>query len=512
MATDIQALAQIDYTARDFVGYQAALFDYATRVFPEWTARSPGDFGVMFVEQMAYLGDIMSFYQDAVANETFLLTATQRDSVVAIAQQLGYVPQIATPATGTVTFATTDSQTSPVTIAPYTQLITAFNSSLDRAITFETTAAVTVSATGGSATVNVIEGATQGTTTVVGYGATATDPGVSQVEDVGVSNGQPFQSFSLAVGPVISSSVRVFVETTIPSGGAMVSEWLYVDTWLKSGPDDQVFRLTVSDNGQATIYFGDGVSGSIPPSGLNIAIGYRTGGGSYGNLAANSLIDLSTSITGVTIAASSAMTGGADTETIASIRANAPRLFRTQDRAVSTADYGDLALSVAGISSAYAVATTQTSVTVYCLGPSSSVPSQTTLDLVQKTLTEKSLGGVAITVLAGTTIPVNIGANSDPTLNIQLYINPRFKRGQVQLAAYQAIQTLLSSDFTTFAMRFSVSNVYATLEAVPGVDSSLVPVMARNDAAQSGNADIVFRAWEVPVLGNVYISTIGGAV
>jgi hypothetical protein len=512
VATDIQALAQIDYTARDFVGYQAALFDFATRVFPEWTSRSPGDFGVLFVEQMAYIGDIMSFYQDAIANETFLLTATQRDSVVAIAQQLGYTPQIATPAAGTVTLATTSTQTSPVTVPPHTQLITAFNSSLDRAITFETTAAVTVPATGGTATANVVEGATQGGRTVVGYGASATDPGVSQVEDVGVSNGQPFQSFNLAVGPVIFASVRVFVETPIPSGGAMVAEWLYVDTWLRSGPDDQVFRLTVSDSGQATVFFGDGINGAIPPSGLNIAIGYRTGGGSYGNLAANSLIDFAGNVTGVVISASSAMTGGADLESLASIRANAPRVFRTQDRAVSTADYGDLALSVAGVSSAYAVATNQASVTVYCLGPTNTVPSQTTLDLVQKTLALKSLGGVAITVLAGTTIPVNLGSNSDPTLNVQLYVNPRFKRGQVQLAAYQAIQTLLSADFTTFAMRFSVSNVYATLEGVPGVNSSLVPVMARNDSAQTGNADVVFRAWEVPVLGNVYINTIGGAV
>lgn len=466
----------------------------------------------MFVEQMAYIGDIMSFYQDAIANETFLLTATQRDSVVAIAQQLGYVPQVATPATGTVTFATSSTQTSPVVVPPYTQLITAFNTTLDRAITFETTAAVTVPAAGGTASVGVIEGATQGARAVVGYGASATDPGVSQVEDVGTSSGQPFQSYSLSVGPVISASVRVFVETPIPSGGTQVTEWLYVDTWLKSGSNDLVFRLTVNNAGQATVFFGDGVNGAIPPAGLNIAVGYRTGGGSYGNLAANSLDDFASTITGVTISSSSAMTGGADTETIASIRANAPRVFRTQDRAVSTEDYGDLALSVSGVASAYAVATTQTSVTVYCLGPGNVIPSQTTLDLVQKTLTQKSLGGVAITVLAGTTIPVNIGSNSDPTQNVQLYVNPRFKRGQVQLAAYQAIQTLLSADFTTFAMRFSVSNIYATLEAVPGVNSSLVPVMARNDAAQSGNADIVFRAWEVPVLGSVYISTIGGAV
>lgn len=513
MVNDIPALAQIDYTARDFVGYQDVLFNYATRAFPEWTSRSPGDFGVMFVEQMAYVGDIMSFYQDAIADETFLLTATQRDSVVAIAQQLGYTPQNALPATGTVTFATTSSQASPVTVPAFTQLITAFNTTLDRPITFETTNSVTVPAAGGTASIGVIEGVTQGGRTVVAYGSSATDPGVSQVEDVGASTGIPFQSYTLSVGPVIQASVRVFVETPIPSGGTQVAEWTYVDTWLRSGPDDQVFRLTVSDAGQATIYFGDSIHGAIPPSGLNIAVAYRTGGGVYGNVNANSIIDFASGISGVQISTSSAMSGGADNETVNSIRVNAPQLFRTQDRAVSTRDYGDLALSVSGIATANAVAVSQSSVTIYVLGPNNAVPTQTQLDLVQQTVAAKSLGGVAITVIAGTTIPVNIGTNSDPTQNIQLYVNSRFKRGQAQLAAYQALQILLSSDFTSFQMRLSVSNVYATLEAVPGVDASTVPVMVRNDAtSQTGNADILFRAWEVPILGNVYINTIGGAI
>lgn len=512
MATDIQALAQIDYTARDFVGYTAALFDYATRVFPEWTSRSPGDFGVLFVEQMAYIGDVMSFYQDVIANETFLLTATQRDSVLAIAQQLGYTPQAAMPATGTVTLVSNASQSSPVTVPAYTQMITAFNAALDRPITFETVADVTVPAAGGTATVAVIEGVTQGSRAVVAYGATSTSAGVSQVEDLGTSSGQSFQSYSLSVGPVIPGSVRIFVETPISSGGVQATEWQYVDTWLRYGPNDRIFRLTVADNGQGTITFGNGVNGSIPPSGLKIAAAYRTGGGAYGNLNANSLVDFASGVSGVSISSSSAMTGGADTETVTSIRANAPRVVRTQDRAVSIRDYGDLALTVSGIATAHAVASSQSSITVYCLGPNNSTPSQTQLDQVQRTLTSKSAGGAAISVIAGTTIPVNLGANSDPALNIQLYVNPRFKRGQVQLSAYQALQALFSSDLTTFAMRLSVSNVYATLEAVPGVDASTVPVMARSDAAQTGNADILFRDWEVPVLGNVYINTIGGAI
>lgn len=512
MADDIQALAQIDYTARDFVGYQAALFAYASRVFPEWTSRNPGDFGVLFVEQLAYLGDIMSFYQDAIADETFLLTATQRDSVVAIAQQLGYKPQAALPSAGTVTLVSNAAQATSVDIPAYTQLITAFNTALDRPIIFETAADVTVPAAGGTATVNVVEGVTQGNRTVPGYGASPSSAGVSKVEDVGTSDGTLLQNFTLSTGPVLESSVRVFVETPVTGGSTTAVEWRLVDSWLRVGATDQVFRLRVSDSGQGTIYFGDGVNGAIPASGLNIAVAYRTGGGSYGDLDPDSLLDFAGSVSGVSIQSSSAMTGGADTESIASIRTNAPKLFRTQDRAVSIRDYGDLALSVPGIASAKAVATSQSSVTIYCLGPNNSTPSQTQLDLVQTTVLSKSLGGVSITVLPGTTVAVNVGNNGDPSLNVQLYVNNRFKRGQVQLSATQALQNLFAAGNTRLGMRLSVSNLYAALELTPGVDASTIPVMARNDATQSGTADILFREWEIPVAGNIYISTIGGAL
>lgn len=466
----------------------------------------------MFVEQMSYIGDIMSFYQDAIADETFLLTATQRDSVVAIAQQLGYTPQIALPATGTVTFASSAGVTSPIVVPAFTQLITAYSATLDRPITFETDVDVSVPAAGGTATVAVTEGITQGSRTVDDYGATQTAPGVNSVENVGVSTGTLFQNFTLMASPVIQPSVRVFVETPITSGGVSVAEWRYVDNWLTSGGTDQVYRLNISDSGVGTIYFGDGINGAVPPAGLNICVGYRTGGGTYGNLAPNSLIDFAGAISGVTISSSSAMAGGADVESIASIRANAPRLFSTQDRAVAIQDYGNLALSVSGIATANAVAVSQSSVTIYCLGPNNVAPSQSLLDLVQTTVTAKSLGGVNISVIAGTTIPVNIGNNSDPTLNVTLGVNYRWKSGQVVLSAFQSLQNFLSADNTTFGMRLSVSNIYAVLEMTAGVDYSNVPVMARADAAQSGNTDILFRDWEIPVLGNVYINPIGGAV
>jgi hypothetical protein len=55
-----------------------------------WTARSPRDFGMQFLDMWAYLGDILSFYQERIANEAYLRTATQRESLMRLAAAIDY--------------------------------------------------------------------------------------------------------------------------------------------------------------------------------------------------------------------------------------------------------------------------------------------------------------------------------------------------------------------------------------------------------------------------------------
>src|SRR3954462_11625070 len=98
------SLTPIDYTSRDFDSVRQSLLDYASRTFPEWTQASEGDFGILLVELFAYCADILSYYGDRVANEAFLSTATQRRSVLNIAELLAYTPSGALASTGTVTF------------------------------------------------------------------------------------------------------------------------------------------------------------------------------------------------------------------------------------------------------------------------------------------------------------------------------------------------------------------------------------------------------------------------
>ena len=64
----------IDYLARDYASFRRALIDLIPSKLPEWTDRSEADFGVVLIELFAYMADILSYYQDRIANEAFLTT------------------------------------------------------------------------------------------------------------------------------------------------------------------------------------------------------------------------------------------------------------------------------------------------------------------------------------------------------------------------------------------------------------------------------------------------------
>ena len=57
---------------------------------PDWTERHVPDLGVALVEVLAYTGDYLSYYQDAVATEAYLQTARNRVSVRRHARLTGY--------------------------------------------------------------------------------------------------------------------------------------------------------------------------------------------------------------------------------------------------------------------------------------------------------------------------------------------------------------------------------------------------------------------------------------
>ncbi|MFL6215076.1 MAG: putative baseplate assembly protein [Blastocatellia bacterium] len=72
---------EIDYLAKDYASFRQLIFDRLALVMPDWRERHIPDIGVALVEVLAYVGDYLSYYQDAVATEAYLDTARLRISV-----------------------------------------------------------------------------------------------------------------------------------------------------------------------------------------------------------------------------------------------------------------------------------------------------------------------------------------------------------------------------------------------------------------------------------------------
>ncbi|MCA2218022.1 putative baseplate assembly protein [Jidongwangia harbinensis] len=71
----------LSYLAKDYESFRRLLLDRLALLLPGWTERHIPDIGITLVELLAYVGDHLSYYQDAVAAEAYLGTARRRISV-----------------------------------------------------------------------------------------------------------------------------------------------------------------------------------------------------------------------------------------------------------------------------------------------------------------------------------------------------------------------------------------------------------------------------------------------
>ncbi|OPY44879.1 MAG: Baseplate J-like protein [Methanosaeta sp. PtaU1.Bin028] len=72
---------KIDYLAKDYASFRRLAFDRISALVPDWRERNPSDLGVALVEILAYIGDYLSYRQDAIGTEAYLGTARKRRSI-----------------------------------------------------------------------------------------------------------------------------------------------------------------------------------------------------------------------------------------------------------------------------------------------------------------------------------------------------------------------------------------------------------------------------------------------
>lgn len=449
-------MATIDYSNRDYATIKQDLLSRASTLIPEWTSRDTSDFGVLMVDLWAYMGDVLHYYVDRAAAEAFVDTATQRESILAIANLYDYVPHLQTAARATVTV-TGNNIPAGTTIAIPAGTMFVSPATADRPIVyFTSTVGASVTSASSSAVLSVVEG----------------EP-ITE-EYVGRSNGLPSQRFKLYNKGVIGDSVVVNVyEGTIVSGTPSAVSYRYVERLLDYGSTDKVFTLEVNANNETTVIFGNDLYGKIPSNGQKVTVSYRKGKGTYGNVPAGSINQFAQSISPyLSSVVSTAAVGGDTVESITNLKINIPAAFSTQSRAVSLQDYKSLALFVAGIAKATATYNSTTRVvSIYPVGFATDY-----LNTVGSTLT---LDPSLVTNLVNYYEPrTMVGASVSIVNNVSLtavnitgtvYVNDGYIASNVQSDVEDALDTLFAFESVSFNQTLSKAQIYKTIMGVEGV-------------------------------------------
>ncbi len=354
----------VDYMARDYDSLLRAMREQIPYKLPEWTEyESEADFGNVLLQLFAHMGDVLSYYQDRVANESFLGTAQTRRSVIHHLGLIGYRLATAAPAAAALTLSFPAACTEVVTLRRGDAFATK-SSKGSPSVRFEYTSEVPL-------VIECAELAVVGGRKVV-EGVPVEEGLFIEAELLGTSDGTPNQRFSLAHADLIlkalgsgrSRDIVLWTEL-----GGVITAWTLQETlaFSRAGQTDYVVEIDADD--RTTVVFGDGAFGMIPDAGSAVRASYRIGGGLQGNVPRNSIQTISDApqltLLGAEVTNPAPATGGAERETIEHAVAHAPAVFRSLKRAVTQTDYEALALEFAGVGKVRAEAPNWNTVTLY---------------------------------------------------------------------------------------------------------------------------------------------------
>lgn len=497
----------VDYTSKDYYSLREELITRIKDRVPDWSASDPADFGVALVEAFAYLGDVMSYYIDRNANEAFMATATQRASVLNLAQTYGYIP--AGYRQSFTTFTLTNTSDTQVTLPTGTVFSgDVVIGDIVQKIYFTTSADAVVQEqiddTAGTYSITANEGrpVTLVSNNTNTYG-----------ELIGVSAGTPNMTFALGEVPVVDGSVEVYVQD-----GDVYSKWEQVQHLIDYNPTDQVFQITVDENNVVYVNFGDGVSGFIPTKYSEVRAKYTVGGGIIGNVNAATITEINyvpglseseiTALGSAITVTNETAIGGSDPETLDQIRISAPLSLRANNRAVTLQDYADLALGVTGVGKANAAADVWTSVTVY-IAPSRSATDtdqQPGLDengdttIEYETLKSSVTDYLASRILLGTTVTIQPPTYIDAVLNISYTKLPQYTTTEVETAIKSTILTTFGYAGMNFQDTIYPQDIEFVLQQVSGIKVAKVLALHRQGGSGlntlTGTASEIFRFLE----------------
>jgi hypothetical protein len=158
-------------------------------------------------------------------------------------------------------------------------------------------------------------------------------------------------TFAAPVDPAASATLAMDwdIRTAMPAISlssllnADTATWLPKRDLLNSAPNATELVVEIDIGGTAYLRFGDDLLGKRPDSGMKFTATYRVGNGVAGNVGAESLAHIVTGLTAISLVRNPLPAqGGVEPEMIEDVRQRAPAAFRTQERAVTEADYAEV--------------------------------------------------------------------------------------------------------------------------------------------------------------------------
>ena len=267
--------------------------------------------------------------------------------------------------------------------------------------------------------------------------------------------------------------------------GAVVEPWTPRRDLLESAADATDFVVEIEDDGTARLRFGDDANGKRPDSGTSFIVSYRVGNGVVGNVGADAITHIVTPLVGMFNAVRNPMpaAGGTDPEDIEVVRRDAPQAFRTQERAVTPADYAAAAERRPDVQRAAATFRwTGSWHTVFVTADrfgGGEVDARFSARL-RRHLERFRMAGYDLEVSGPRYVPLEV--------ELHLCVKPDYFRAHV----LQAVQRVLSADMLsdgslgvfhpdnfTFAQSVYLSRIVAAAQAVEGVEAVRPQVFRR---------------------------------
>ena len=297
----------------------------------------------VLLDTLAYNTYITAFNSNMIVNESFLDSATLRENVVSLARNIGYMPRSRSAAKAEVSFKLNIGSTNPPETVELKRGLVCVGSINDSSYTFSISENITKQ--------------------VVNEGDTSTPNYVASFEDLTVSQGtfltKQFkfdnsldQKFILDNSFIDTSTIHVYIKKEGETG--LGKEYFISDDISEINSTSRVFFLQEVQDEKYEIRFGDGLLGrklgtATGDDGSIITVNYIISDGEEGNGAQNFSFsgNLINTTTGNSIDVTStplvttieAARGGSNIESIDSIKYYSPKIYSSQNRAVTPRDY-----------------------------------------------------------------------------------------------------------------------------------------------------------------------------